>query len=59
MDDPHILTHLTSLHISQDDNLDELVQRFWLQEEVPAAPLYTKEEQDCEEHFVHAHSRNV
>ena len=54
MDEPPMVIHLTSLHISRDDNLDEdcILRRFWLQEEVSKALLYTKEAQACEDHFV-------
>lgn len=49
---------LIALHISQDYNLDQLLQRFWLQEEVPVVSLYTKDEQKCDDHFVRTHTRD-
>ena len=55
---PCRISHLSALHIVQDNSLDDLLQRFWLQEEVPSAPLYNQEEQDCEDHFLATYSRN-
>ena len=49
---------LSTLHVSYDLKLDELLQKFWVQEEVPAAPLYTDEDWACEEHIVRAYLRN-
>ncbi|XP_071643002.1 uncharacterized protein [Temnothorax longispinosus] len=41
-----------------EDELSQLVRRFWEQEEVPSAagPL-SKADQECEEHFARTHSR--
>lgn len=45
----------------QDDHLDELLTRFWVQEEVPSESLshLTPEEEQCEEHFRTTHSRDA
>ncbi|XP_071653060.1 uncharacterized protein [Temnothorax longispinosus] len=53
-----------SSHVAQsyqcrvEDDLSQLVRRFWEQEEVPSAtgPL-SQAEQECEEHFARTHSR--
>ncbi|XP_077260483.1 uncharacterized protein LOC143896453 [Temnothorax americanus] len=53
-----------SSHVAQsyqcrvEDELSQLVRRFWEQEEVPSAagPL-SKADQECEEHFARTHSR--
>ncbi|XP_018375251.1 PREDICTED: uncharacterized protein LOC108769020 [Trachymyrmex cornetzi] len=49
-----------SFHISVEDDLYELIHRFWeLDEVVPAkASILSSEELACEEHFVSTHSRN-
>ena len=52
MDEPPMVIHLTSLHISRNYILDELLRRFWLQEEASIAPLYTNKAQACENQFV-------
>ena len=52
-------SQFSSLHLSQDDCLDDLLQTFWIQEKVSSAPLYTKEERECEEHFAKTHFRNA
>ena len=49
---------VTSLHISSDDNLDSILQKFWTQEEVAPCPPFTKEEQACDDHFARTHSRD-
>ncbi|XP_044014010.1 uncharacterized protein LOC122856403 [Aphidius gifuensis] len=52
-------SHLSGSIIS-NQNLDNLLTRFWEQEEIQAVKLnsYTQEEQDCEQHFKNTHSRD-
>ncbi|XP_019885866.2 uncharacterized protein LOC109610671 [Ooceraea biroi] len=49
-----------SISSSSDVNLDEALQRFWEQEEVPALPCarLTAEELECVNHFRSTHSRD-
>ena len=42
---------VTSLHICNECHLDETLQKFWVQEEVPVESLYTVEEKQFEDHF--------
>ncbi|XP_065090848.1 uncharacterized protein LOC135711822 [Ochlerotatus camptorhynchus] len=46
-----------SLIVSLDD-IEESIQRFWRLEEVPDSSPLTKEEQECEAHFVATHQRD-
>lgn len=39
-------------------NLEEIIQRFWEIEELPNQRHFTKEEKECEQHFVSHHSRD-
>lgn len=54
-----------SLHVTQpsqnEEHLDKLLTRFWVQEEVPTdtQPLLTAEEEQCEEHFKTTHQRDT
>ena len=52
------VTRLSSLHIYQDDNLDNILQKFWLQEEITQSSIFVEDEQKCEEHFTGTHKRN-
>ena len=52
MDEPPMVIHLTSLHISRNYILDELLRRFWFQEEASIAPLYTNKAQLCDNQYV-------
>lgn len=51
----------TTVHSHQchvDDDLSEMVQRLWAQEELPSAtPSLSKAEIECEEHYVRTHFR--
>uniref|UniRef100_A0A182N2S0 Peptidase aspartic putative domain-containing protein n=1 Tax=Anopheles dirus TaxID=7168 RepID=A0A182N2S0_9DIPT len=38
--------------------LDDLIERFWLIEEIREASPYTQEEKDCEDHFAQHHHRD-
>ncbi|KMQ86857.1 integrase core domain protein [Lasius niger] len=51
--------HLINTHQCQiEEDITSLVRRFWEQEEVLRPPqLYSKSEQECEEHFCRHHSR--
>ncbi|CAB0040754.1 unnamed protein product [Trichogramma brassicae] len=50
---------IASHSIGVDTELHELMERFWQQEDVaPASTTFTKEEQECEEHFVATHRRD-
>ena len=51
-------TPTTSLHAASEERLDTLLQSFWKQEEVASCSPYTKEEQECEQHFVNTHKRD-
>ncbi|XP_014229554.2 uncharacterized protein LOC106654274 [Trichogramma pretiosum] len=52
---PTIASHT----IGVDTELHELMERFWQQEDVaPVSTAFTKEEQECEEHFVATHRRD-
>ncbi|XP_065079410.1 uncharacterized protein LOC135702307 [Ochlerotatus camptorhynchus] len=46
-------------HVSVDPTLGEKIERFWKIEEMPDVPRWTKEEQDCEEHFEATFSRDT
>lgn len=49
--------HTHRCHIEED--LSSVVRRFWEQEEVlTTAPALSREEKECEEHFVRTHSRS-
>ncbi|XP_046396398.1 uncharacterized protein LOC124163497 isoform X1 [Ischnura elegans] len=57
-----VLPHTSAVFtIQQDDGempLDSLLQRFWLQEDMPTKDSFlTPDEQMCEEHFESTHSR--
>ena len=47
--------------VSVDHDLQELLSKFWLQEEVSMTPanLFTPEESECETNFVSPHSRDA
>ncbi|KAL7287695.1 hypothetical protein TKK_0018088 [Trichogramma kaykai] len=50
---------IASHSIGVDTELHELMERFWQQEDVaPVSTAFTKEEQECEEHFVATHRRD-
>ena len=44
--------------MANNEHLDSLLQKFWEQEEVAHCSPFTKEEQECEEHFVWTHTRD-
>lgn len=44
--------------IASLDDIEESIQRFWRLEEVPNSSPLTKEEQECEAHFVTTHQRD-
>ncbi|XP_018406454.1 PREDICTED: uncharacterized protein LOC108782642, partial [Cyphomyrmex costatus] len=46
-------------HCVSSDALDQELRRFWEIEEAPRQALFSPEEQQCEEHFVSAHSRGA
>ncbi|XP_065075853.1 uncharacterized protein LOC135699501 [Ochlerotatus camptorhynchus] len=46
-------------HVSVDPTLGEKIERLWKIEEMPDVPRWTKEEQDCEEHFEATFSRDA
>lgn len=48
-------------HCALDHELQELISRFWSQEEVPASMTsqLTEDEMECEGHFVTTHSRDA
>ena len=48
----------TSHHVACDDPLDNLIQKFWEQEEIPLKPVLSQDDQACEEHFVATHERD-
>ncbi|XP_043276054.1 uncharacterized protein [Venturia canescens] len=57
-------TSCTTFHVkAQTDNndLQQLLTKFWIQEELPsdAASTLTPEEQECEDHFRATHSRDA
>ncbi|XP_055614816.1 uncharacterized protein LOC129761133 [Toxorhynchites rutilus septentrionalis] len=41
------------------ENLDHLLERFWRVESIDDTPAWSKDEKDCEEHFVRTHSRDI
>ena len=45
-------TSIVSLHCAANDNLSDLIQNFWKQEELPSAKYLTAEEEQSENHFV-------
>ena len=47
---------VTSLHVTNDDCLDLLLQKFWAQECVPVCSPLTADEQACEDHFVRTYT---
>ncbi|XP_071576903.1 uncharacterized protein [Temnothorax nylanderi] len=59
-----IPTHTRTAHhtkvLQQDTNLEELLTKFWIQEEPPTATTasLTTDEQECETHFRTTHSRD-
>ncbi|KAL6416896.1 hypothetical protein ACFW04_012559 [Cataglyphis niger] len=46
-------------HCWSDDDLHDLVQKFWRQEEVVAKTVPLTDEQEAEDHFVRTHSRDA
>ncbi|XP_046145736.1 uncharacterized protein LOC123989070 [Osmia bicornis bicornis] len=58
----HQLLNFPFLDVAQDDqsNLQELLTKFWVQEESPMdiPSTLTPEEEECESHFCATHSRN-
>ncbi|XP_053598021.1 uncharacterized protein LOC106693372 [Microplitis demolitor] len=46
-------------HVAVDDQLQDLLTKFWYQEEPQTefATRYTEEEEECEQHFVNTHYR--
>ncbi|XP_072766681.1 uncharacterized protein [Anoplolepis gracilipes] len=48
-------------HCELDNELQDLISRFWRQEELPATKSYvlSKEEENCENQFLSIHSRDV
>jgi hypothetical protein len=49
-----------SLHVISNDNLQECLSKFWIQEEVPTSSQenLTQAEAACEDHFIRTHSRD-
>jgi hypothetical protein len=49
-----------SLHVISNDNLQESLSKFWIQEEVPTSSQenLTQAEAACEDHFIRTHSRD-
>lgn len=47
-------------HCTPDHELQELIARFWTQEELPAStiPKLNKDEEECERHFMSIHTRD-
>ncbi|XP_050072380.1 uncharacterized protein LOC126560464 [Anopheles maculipalpis] len=58
VEDPqeHVSTQ-RSCHASVED-VEEMMQRFWQVEEVPSASKLSKEELDCEAHFISTYQRD-
>ncbi|XP_049315846.1 uncharacterized protein LOC125779249 [Bactrocera dorsalis] len=54
------LSLITTSNTRQESNLDELLTRFWIQEEVPEQSVseLTPEEEQCETHFKTTHQRD-
>jgi hypothetical protein len=50
-----------SLHVVSNDNLQESLSKFWIQEGVPTSSQenLTQAEAACEDHFIRTHSRGV
>jgi len=48
-------------HCSPDHELQDLIERFWIQEELPDSTkgALTEEEEECERHFSSTYSRNA
>lgn len=54
----HIATTVSALQCTSQDDLSTAVRRFWEWEELPRAVLpLSRNEQECEEHFVKTHRR--
>ena len=51
--------HLVSFHVSEEVQLIDLVQRFWLQEKSPSVNSFSPEERMCDEHYEKSHSRDA
>lgn len=48
-----------SLHCQTDDSTDQLLRRFWEQEELRDKPPLSPEEEKCERHFRDTHFRDA
>ncbi|XP_046145505.1 uncharacterized protein LOC114881879 [Osmia bicornis bicornis] len=62
VNESHSTTHYSHLAVAQDDqsNLQELLTKFWVQEESPmdTPSTLTPEEEECESHFCATHTRD-
>ena len=47
------------MHVCNNCDLDQTLQKFWLQEELPKSNPLTAEEQECEDHYRNTYSRNA
>ncbi|XP_024875956.1 uncharacterized protein LOC112457263 [Temnothorax curvispinosus] len=55
-----ISSHAQGYHVSVDEDLHDLLKKFWETEEVSVSnKTLSKDEQDCEDHFVTTHSRDT
>ncbi|XP_071652994.1 uncharacterized protein [Temnothorax longispinosus] len=55
-----IRSHAQGYHVSVNDDLHDLLKRFWETEEVSlSTQTLSKDEQDCEDHFKATHSRDA
>ena len=52
-------TPFFSMHVCNNCDLDQTLQKFWLQEELPKSNPLTAEEQKCEDHYKNTHSQNA
>ncbi|XP_026828139.1 uncharacterized protein LOC113562571 [Ooceraea biroi] len=50
-------SHACTYQCRVEDELNQLVRQFWEQEEPPCATTLSREDQECEEHFVRTYSR--
>ncbi|XP_046145421.1 uncharacterized protein LOC123988714, partial [Osmia bicornis bicornis] len=62
VNESHANTHYSHFAVAQDDqsNLQELLTKFWVQEESPmdTPSTLTPEEEECESHFCATHTRD-
>ncbi|XP_032688215.1 uncharacterized protein LOC116852213 [Odontomachus brunneus] len=52
-------SRITSLHCFNSSPLEDSLQRFWENEEVPSKVIVSPEDQQCEAHFLATHSRDA